>query len=47
MPATASLKKSFYSAEESLSLAQLDEEKISQIARDLDVAESEKEHYLV
>src|SRR5471030_2924112 len=46
MPATASLKKSFYSAEESLSLAQLDEEKISQIARDLDVAESEKEHYL-
>jgi len=46
MPATAPLKKSFYSAEESLSLAQLDEEKISQIARDLDVAESEKEHYL-
>ena len=46
MPATASLKKSFYSAEESLSLAQLDEEKISQIARDLDVAESVKEHYL-
>ncbi|TDS95732.1 hypothetical protein EDF78_103193 [Rahnella sp. BIGb0236] len=46
MPAATLLKKSYYSAEQSLSLSQLDEEKISQIARDLDVAESEKEHYL-
>ncbi|PKE31906.1 hypothetical protein CWS43_07645 [Rahnella sp. AA] len=46
MPAAAALKKSYYSADQSLSLSQLDVEKISQIARDLDVAESEKEHYV-
>jgi len=46
MPAAAVLKKSYYSADQSLSLSQLDVEKISQIARDLDVAESEKEHYV-
>lgn len=46
MPATAPLKKSYYSADQSLSLSQLDVEKISQIVRDLDVAESEKEHYV-
>ncbi|MFO6299738.1 hypothetical protein [Rahnella selenatireducens] len=46
MPATAPLKKSYYSADQSLSLSQLDVEKISQVVRDLDVAESEKEHYV-
>lgn len=46
MPAATALKKSYYSADQSLSLSQLDVEKISQIARDLDVAESEKEHYV-
>lgn len=46
MSAAAALNKCFYSADESLSLSQLDEEKISQIVRDLDVAESEKEHYV-
>lgn len=47
MPAAASLKKSYYSADQSLSLSQLDNEKITQIVQDLDVAESEKEHYVM
>ncbi|CAH0199830.1 hypothetical protein SRABI106_01505 [Rahnella aquatilis] len=46
MPAAAALKKSYYSADQSLSLSQLDNEKITQIVHDLDVAESEKEHYV-
>ena len=46
MPAAVPLKKSYYSADQSLSLSQLDNEKITQIVQDLDVAESEKEHYV-
>ncbi|KAB8311293.1 MULTISPECIES: hypothetical protein [Rahnella] len=46
MPSASPLKKSYYSADQSLSLSQLDVEKISQVVRDLDVAESEKEHYV-
>lgn len=40
------LKKSYYSAEQTLALGQLDVEKIAQIARDLDITGSEKEHYV-
>lgn len=40
------LKKCYYSNEETLSLDLLDVEKIEQIARDLDIADSEKEHYV-
>jgi hypothetical protein len=47
MPAAVSLNKSYYSADQSLSLSQLDNEKITQIVQDLDVAESEKEHYVM
>lgn len=47
MPAAAPLNKSYYSADQSLSLSQLDNEKITQIVQDLDVAESEKEHYVM
>lgn len=43
---SGTLKKCYYSADEALSLGQLDVEKIDQIARDLDIAESEKEHYV-
>src|SRR5471032_3349221 len=43
---SVTLKKCYYSADEALSLGQLDVEKIEQIARDLDIAESEKEHYV-
>jgi hypothetical protein len=46
MPAAVPLNKSYYSANQSLSLSQLDNEKITQIVQDLDVAESEKEHYV-
>ncbi|MDN5682076.1 MAG: hypothetical protein L0G81_15770, partial [Ewingella sp.] len=46
-PSTSSvLKKSYYSADQSLSLGQLDVEKIEQIARDLDISASDKEHYV-
>jgi len=47
MPAAVPLNKSYYSADQSLSLSQLDNEKITQIVQDLDVAESEKEHYVM
>ncbi|RJT54983.1 hypothetical protein [Rahnella variigena] len=47
MPAAVSLNKSYYSADQSLSLSQLDNEKVTQIVQDLDVAESEKEHYVM
>lgn len=43
---SVTLKKCYYSADEARSLGQLDVEKIEQIARDLDIAESEKEHYV-
>ncbi len=43
---SASLKKCYYSADETLSLGLLDVEKIEQIARDLDIADSDKEHYV-
>src|SRR5471032_440268 len=43
---TAVLKKCYYAADQSLSLGQLDVEKIEQIARDLDMTGSEKEHYI-
>ena len=46
MSAPAALEKSYYSADQSPSLSQLDNEKITQIVHDLDVAESEKEHYV-
>lgn len=41
-----SLQKLYYSAENTLPLSHLDEEKICQIARDLDSAGSDKEHYV-
>ncbi|MGG8469489.1 hypothetical protein ACM615_03830 [Rahnella sp. PAMC25617] len=47
MPAAVPQNKSYYSADQSLSLSQLDNEKITQIVQDLDVAESEKEHYVM
>jgi len=47
MPAAVPLNISYYSADQSLSLSQLDNEKITQIVQDLDVAESEKEHYVM
>jgi len=40
------LQKLYYAADNTLPLSQLDEEKICQIARDLDSVSSEKEHYV-
>ncbi|WP_369790017.1 hypothetical protein [Rouxiella sp. WC2420] len=40
------LQKLYYNAQNTLALSDLDEEKISQIARDLDSASSDEEHYV-
>lgn len=42
----APLPKLYYAAEHTLPISQLDEEKICQIARDLDSVSSDKEHYV-
>jgi hypothetical protein len=46
LPDTHPLEKCYYQADRTLSLGDLDVEKISQMTRDLDWINSEKEHYI-